>query len=120
MVPHPCNPGEMINIANYNKYASDCRKKVRKPRSSLNPGGTLRLCPKNDGLYFKAGIFARGTIGAGVGVEVDGRIDLVALLHRKESFLDSLSGSAHMTLGIVGATLDIGGWGWASWQKRVE
>ena len=32
----------------------------------------------------------------------------------------ALSGSAHMTLGIVGATLDIGGWGWASWQKRVE
>ena len=28
-----------------------------------------------------------------------------------EALLDSLSGSAHMTLGIVGATLDIGGWG---------
>ena len=120
MVPHPCNPAEMINIANYNKYASECRKRVRSPHSTLSPGGTMRLCPTKEGFAFNAGIFVRGTMGVGLGVEVDGRIDLVALLWRKESLLDSLSGSAHMTLGVIGATLDVGGWGWASWQKRVE
>lgn len=80
----------------------------------------MRLCPTKEGFAFNAGIFVRGTMGVGLGVEVDGRIDLVALLWRKESLLDSLSGSAHMTLGVIGATLDVGGWGWASWQKRVE
>ena len=61
------------------------------PHSTLSPGGTMRLCPTKEGFAFNAGIFVRGTMGVGLGVEVDGRIDLVALLWRKESLLDGLN-----------------------------
>ena len=49
---------------------------------------------------------------------VDGRVDMWALIHDNKG-LESLSGSAQAGW-VVGASVDIGGWGSAWWEHRIR
>ena len=118
MMPHPCEPGRMINIANYNKEASRCRKKSRRTKPGATGGGNVRLCPTNEGWGVGGGFFIRASAGVGLGVIVDGRVDMWALIHDNKG-LESLSGSAQAGW-VIGASVDIGGWGSAWWEHRIR
>ena len=120
MMPHPCEPGKMINIANYNKVASECRKKSRKIKSGGTAGGSLRVCPTKEGWDWGGGFFIKISAGVGLGVIVDGRVDVTELLLEGKGF-KSLSGSVQRGwVGVVGASVDAGGWLSASWQNRIN
>ena len=119
LVPHPCDPGVMINVANYNKYASACRKKARKPKGSVTSGGQLKVCPSQDGWGLAGGFFVRGSIGVGFGVIMDGRVDLWSIFHDKKGIIESMTGSVQGGW-VIGASIDVGGWGSAWWESRIK